>query len=394
MILRLIVADEPTGNLDSKTAETVFGLFNDLVAQGKTVIIVTHDSGLAKRSNRTALIADGEIVNEYVAKALPTLTFDQLLAATHKAEAAQVRSRSHDPHRRHERRCVLHRVQGHRGGHPAASQSVRRGGPGAGTRASTSVRSSSSTSTATGPRFAPARRCAVEVLELSYAELNELLSQSEVTRDALHKAADAHEQENIRGRETGPEMGVIWNKIWFDLWHNKTRTLLTVLSIAVGVFAMGAIFGMSDMMSSEMDRSHRSVVPPHITVFLHRAGGAGRSLRPAGYSGRRGCGAVQRDQHPVQDPPGGRVAAGRHPHARRLRGTRSTSWSSCGRGEWPAGEGRPGRGAHGGAVQQAGDRRLDHLQDRQPGAHGDHHHADPASIRSAAAVLRLLASSS
>ena len=46
-------------------------------------------------------------------------------------------------------------------------------------------------------------------------------------------------------------MGVIWHKIWFDLWHNKTRTLLTVLSIAVGVFAMGAIFGMSDMMSSE-----------------------------------------------------------------------------------------------------------------------------------------------
>lgn len=63
-------------------------------------------------------------------------------------------------------------------------------------------------------------------------------------------------------------MGVIWNKIWFDLWHNKTRTLLTVLSITVGVFAMGAIFGMSDMMSSEMDRSHRSVIPPHFTVYL------------------------------------------------------------------------------------------------------------------------------
>ncbi|HET6847200.1 MAG TPA: ABC transporter ATP-binding protein, partial [Anaerolineales bacterium] len=53
----LVVADEPTGNLDSKTAETVFGLFNQLVAKGKTVIIVTHDSSLAKRSNRTALIA-------------------------------------------------------------------------------------------------------------------------------------------------------------------------------------------------------------------------------------------------------------------------------------------------------------------------------------------------
>ena len=61
----MIIADEPTGNLDSKTAESVFALFNDLVAQGKTIIIVTHDSGLAKRTHRTALIADGEIVNEY-----------------------------------------------------------------------------------------------------------------------------------------------------------------------------------------------------------------------------------------------------------------------------------------------------------------------------------------
>ena len=56
------------------------------MAQGKTVIIVTHDSGLAKRSNRTALIADGELVNEYLAKALPTLTFDQMLAASHKIQ--------------------------------------------------------------------------------------------------------------------------------------------------------------------------------------------------------------------------------------------------------------------------------------------------------------------
>src|SRR5687767_1449103 len=74
----IIIADEPTGNLDSKTAATVFALFNNLVAEGKTVIIVTHDSSLARHAHRTALIADGQIVNEYVAKALPTLTHDQL----------------------------------------------------------------------------------------------------------------------------------------------------------------------------------------------------------------------------------------------------------------------------------------------------------------------------
>src|SRR5512137_2156369 len=63
-------------------------------------------------------------------------------------------------------------------------------------------------------------------------------------------------------------MGVIWYKVWFDLWHNKTRTLLAVLSVAAGVFAMGAIFGMADMMITEMDRSHQSVLPPHISVAL------------------------------------------------------------------------------------------------------------------------------
>ena len=82
----LIIADEPTGNLDSKTAESIFALFNNLVAEGKTIIIVTHDSGLAKRTHRTALIADGEIVNEYVAKAMPTLSHDQLLMATRQAK--------------------------------------------------------------------------------------------------------------------------------------------------------------------------------------------------------------------------------------------------------------------------------------------------------------------
>ena len=80
----LVIADEPTGNLDSKTAESVFTLFNELVAQGKTIIIVTHDSGLAKRTERTALITDGEIVNEYVVKALPSLTPAQLLSASRK----------------------------------------------------------------------------------------------------------------------------------------------------------------------------------------------------------------------------------------------------------------------------------------------------------------------
>jgi ABC-type multidrug transport system ATPase subunit len=196
----LIVADEPTGNLDSKTAETVFGLFNELVTQGKTVIIVTHDSGLAKRSNRTALLADGEIVNEYVAKALPTLSLDQLLTASRNAEP-----------RRYEAGAMIITE----GKNADAFYIVSKG-----TVEVVLPRHNQSEVIAVelGPgkyfgeieffhehrnraSIRAGERGSVEVLELTYDELNELLRQSEVTRDALLKAAEAHEQENIRGRE-------------------------------------------------------------------------------------------------------------------------------------------------------------------------------------------------
>ena len=55
----LLMADEPTGNLDSKTADMVFELFTDLVSKGKTFIMVTHDVELAKRMPRLVEVADG-----------------------------------------------------------------------------------------------------------------------------------------------------------------------------------------------------------------------------------------------------------------------------------------------------------------------------------------------
>ena len=60
----IIVADEPTGNLDSKTAEAVFALFETLIAEGKTILMVTHDRSLAKRVSRTLTISDGEVVKD------------------------------------------------------------------------------------------------------------------------------------------------------------------------------------------------------------------------------------------------------------------------------------------------------------------------------------------
>jgi putative ABC transport system ATP-binding protein len=59
----ILVADEPTGNLDSRTAQSVFELFERLVDEGKTVLVVTHDRDLARRVTRTVELADGEIVN-------------------------------------------------------------------------------------------------------------------------------------------------------------------------------------------------------------------------------------------------------------------------------------------------------------------------------------------
>jgi len=60
----LLVADEPTGNLDSRTAEDVFRLFTRLIGAGKTIVMVTHDADLARRAGRTITLSDGQIVND------------------------------------------------------------------------------------------------------------------------------------------------------------------------------------------------------------------------------------------------------------------------------------------------------------------------------------------
>jgi putative ABC transport system ATP-binding protein len=195
----IVIADEPTGNLDSKTAEAVFTLFNDLVSKGKTIIIVTHDSGLAKQTNRTALIADGEIVNEYLAKAMPTLSREQLLQATRSAKmqhyeaGAMIFSEGSNADSfyivsKGTVEVVL----------PRANQSdvvAVQLGPGKyfgemeffhEKKHRASIRASEAGS--------------VEVLAIGYDQLDQLLNQSEVTRDALHQFADKHEEENVARR--------------------------------------------------------------------------------------------------------------------------------------------------------------------------------------------------
>src|SRR5512138_207441 len=195
----LVIADEPTGNLDSRTAESVFSLFHELVAKGKTIIIVTHDSGLAKQTHRTALITDGEIVNEYVAKAMPMLTQDQLLQATRNAKCltfepgTMILSEGTNadsfyivskgtvevimPRENQSDVVALQLGPGKVFGEMAFFHERRRWA---------SVRAS--------------EHNPVEVLVLKYEELDELLKESESTREALHRMADRNKQENVARR--------------------------------------------------------------------------------------------------------------------------------------------------------------------------------------------------
>ena len=195
----VIIADEPTGNLDSKTAESVFVLFNDLVAKGKTIIIVTHDSAMAKRTHRTALIADGEIVNEYVAKAMPTLSHTQLLQATKSTTpmtfeaGAMILSEGTNADTFY---IVSHGTVEVILPRPNQSDVVAvQLGPGKvfgemeffhEKKHRASIRASEA-----GP---------VEVLAIGYDKLTELLSQSDVTREALREMAGKHNGENLSWR--------------------------------------------------------------------------------------------------------------------------------------------------------------------------------------------------
>jgi putative ABC transport system ATP-binding protein len=86
----VLVADEPTGNLDSGAAERVLEIFQEQVGRGKTVLMVTHDGELARRAQRVLVISDGELVNESVSRALPDLPHEDLLQLSRLARACSL----------------------------------------------------------------------------------------------------------------------------------------------------------------------------------------------------------------------------------------------------------------------------------------------------------------
>jgi putative ABC transport system permease protein len=62
-------------------------------------------------------------------------------------------------------------------------------------------------------------------------------------------------------------MSIIWHKVWRDLWRNKFRTILVILSTAVGVFALGFVYGTSGVLTARMTESHQASLFPHITLY-------------------------------------------------------------------------------------------------------------------------------
>jgi putative ABC transport system ATP-binding protein len=61
----IILADEPTGNLDSKTGEEIMALFDELHANGNTIIVVTHEPDIAEYAHRVVTIRDGVIASDH-----------------------------------------------------------------------------------------------------------------------------------------------------------------------------------------------------------------------------------------------------------------------------------------------------------------------------------------
>ncbi|GAB4505309.1 MAG: hypothetical protein Fur0043_23040 [Anaerolineales bacterium] len=189
----LLVADEPTGNLDSRAADAIIDLFEELVANGKTITMVTHDPSLTSRTSRTLTLSDGLLINEMVARALPLLNHPQMLAVTQKLERRQFGAGQiilhKDEHVEHfflvERGEVDVMLQGRR----REDAVLARLGPGDFFGEIELLRGGKSIASV---RAAP--ETPVELLALPRADFNQMLAESPLTQDAISKLV----QERLR----------------------------------------------------------------------------------------------------------------------------------------------------------------------------------------------------
>lgn len=82
----LLIADEPTGNLDTRSADVIIEIFEHFVNQGKTIVMVTHDPSLTSRTHRNIIISDGELIDETISRSLPQLRHRHMLEFTKLAQ--------------------------------------------------------------------------------------------------------------------------------------------------------------------------------------------------------------------------------------------------------------------------------------------------------------------
>ncbi len=196
----VIIADEPTGNLDSRAAEAVFGIFESLAQNGTTILMVTHDGALAKRAARTLLLADGEVVNATVANVLPLLSHQQMLRATKQLEVRRfapgepiIREGMENDHfymiARGAIDVTLRQADGQ-------EETIAQMGPGQHFGEVSLLQPGRSIANVRAALHAP-----VEVLALSRAFFVELLNDAHAMREQLTRTARERAQENTGFRE-------------------------------------------------------------------------------------------------------------------------------------------------------------------------------------------------
>jgi putative ABC transport system ATP-binding protein len=196
----LLVADEPTGNLDSRSADTIIQLFELFVSQGKTIVMVTHDPSLTSRTHRNIILSDGELINETISRSLPQLRHRHMLEFTRIAEEREYQPNetiiSRDQHVDHffmiregEVEVVLHEqekqefVLSHlHSGEFFGEIELLRGG-----KAIASVRAGSKP---------------VKVLTLPRADFLRVMQESPITAEAIGKIV----QEKLEVQETGRQV--------------------------------------------------------------------------------------------------------------------------------------------------------------------------------------------
>lgn len=201
----LLVADEPTGNLDSRAADAIIDLFDELVQNGKTIVMVTHDPSMTSRTSRTVTISDGILINEIVAGALPLLTHPQMLWVTQRMERRVYqpnetiirRDESVDYFFMIENGDVDIVLQGKRrddallarlgAGDFFGEIELIRGG-----KSIANVRAASE-----GP---------VELMALSRADFNQMLDESPLTQEAISRVV----QERVKEHKTTDRRGKFW----------------------------------------------------------------------------------------------------------------------------------------------------------------------------------------